>query len=400
MASEWNRATFTIDNILHTETNYLNAIQSFLEQSGWVLASWSAGTYGANNRHFLRADRAVQPRWQFNGDGPLQHAGLRVFYDSNPNGTTGTSLFTGQEHIVIQSFLENSSGTDRQVLTPDFVGAVGTGSAASNRFGSCRIVYDPNAPNNVLIIGGEDGLYLEAGRDSSPNNLGHASILTFGAIAELFNVYDDSVRWTAQGLVADLFDRCRFTHDRNIRYVMNDGTNKNFSCGLQPYSARGTASITAPNMFNQRPYYIGSRDSLVGMGGGSATPTANPATSTSRDVDLRYHATFGLVNSPELGRFRLSPMLMVQDQIDVNVGANSSSAADNIAPSVTTSWFLDPRRYRQIFRFVAADYSLLPFANVQDAATGAVYRITRVEDGGRFSKIGIEWPGGEISVVL
>jgi hypothetical protein len=400
MASEWNRATFTIDNILHTEVNYLNGIASFLTQSGWVLASWSSGLYGSNDRHFVRSDRAVQPRWQFVGDGPLQHAGIRVFYDSNPNATTGTSLFTGQEHIVIQSFLQNTAETDRQVLTPDFVATVGGGAAASSRFGTCRIVYDPSAPNNVLIIGGEDGLYLEAGRDASPNNLGHASIMTFGAIPELFGVYDDSVRWTAQGLVADLFDRCRFTHDRSNRFVANDGANKNFSCALQPYSARGTASIVAPNMFNQRPYYIGSRDSLVGMGAGSSTPTANPATSTQRDAEIEFLATFGLANTPEVGRFRISPLLMVQDLLDVNIGAVSTSAADNIAPTATTSWFLDPRRFRQVFRFAACDHTLLPSANIQDGATGAVYRVSRVEDGGRFSKLGVEWPGGSISVVL
>lgn len=399
MASEWNRATFTIDNILHTQTNYLNAIQSFLTQSGWSLASWSTGLYGANDRHFVRSDRAVQPRWQFNGDGPLQHAGIRVFYDSNPNTTTGTSLFTGQVHIVIQSFLENTSATDRQVLTPDFVGVVGSGSAASNRFGTIRIVYDPAAPNNILIIGGEDGLYIEAGRDSSLVNLGHGAIMTFGAIPELYGMYDDAVRWTAQGLVCDLFGTCRFTHDRNLRFVSNDGTNKNFTGGLQPYSARGTAQITTPNMFNQRPYYIGSRDSIVGQGGGSVSPTANPAVSTSRNVDLKYSATFGLFNTPELGRFRISPLVMVQSQVDIPIGVSSALAADNVAAG-TVHTVLDPRRLRQIFRFAAADYTLLAGANVQDGATGAVYRIARVEDGGRFSKLGVEWPGGSITASL
>lgn len=398
MAAEWNRATFIIDNILHDHTNFLTGIRSFLTQSGWEKASWSDGTYGALDEHYLRTDRTTQPRWQFTGDGPTQYVGLRVFYDSDPNTTTGTTLFTGEEHIVLQTFLQNSGATDRQVLTPDYVGTSGSGASQSHRFGSCRIRYDDAAPNNVLIVGGEDGLYIESGRDSLATNLGHAAIMGFGAIPELYGVYDDSVRWTAQGLVCDLFDACRFSESRNDRYVSNDGSDKNFTAGLQPYSARGTSDITSPSMFDQRPYYIGSRDSILGLCRGSTSPDSNPAVSTTGDVDLTYGATFGLLNTPQSGRFRLSPLLMVQDLHQVFCGVSSSAASDNVAPTSAVCAYLDPRAYRQIFRFAAVDHTLLPFATIQDGATGAIYRVATVDDDGRFSKIGIEWPAGEITV--
>lgn len=401
MANEWERAQFTIDTpgLSHDETTILDGIEDFLTQVGWEVASWSAGTYGSLDRHFIRTDRAVQDRWQFRGDGPLQHAGIRVFYDSDPQTTTGLAAFAGQEHIVVQSFLENSAETDRQVTTPDYVGTTSAGSTVSDRFGSIRVQYDDTAPNNWLVIGGEDGLYLEVGRDSSETNLGHGAILTFGAIPENNSPFDSSVDWTAQGLVCDLFDVCRFTHDRGTRFVSNDGSNKNFTASLQPYSPRGTRELDTPNMADQVAYYVGSRDTMLGMGRGANSVTS--ATSNTGDVDIKYHATFGLVNTPEVSRFRISPLVMAQSLAQIAMGATSTSSSNTVAAQANVSQMYDPRTLRQIFRFAAVDYTLLSFQNIQDAVSGATYRVARVEDNGRFSQIGVIWPSSSfLSITL
>lgn len=394
MTNEWTRGTFTIDNVSHDHTNILAALDNFLTHAsvGWVEASWSPG---GTDRYYLKDDRASYERWQYNGDGPTQYSGLRIWYDSDPNTTTGTSLFTGEEHIVIQSFLENSGATASQVMTPDYVGATGS----SYRFGTIRLRYDDTAPNNYLVIGGEDGLYVEVGRDASENNLGHGAIMTFGAIPELHHTQDAAVQWTSQGLVCDFYDGgtggCRFTTSRNRRWVQNNASEKNFTAALQPYSARGTRNIITPAIYDQNPYYIGSRDSFYGASRSGRTATTFSTISTE-DIELDIHATFGLCNTPLGDRYRISPMMMLQSIIEVPCGANSSSGGDVSATNL--SGWLDPRAWRQLYRFAAVDYTLLPFQNVQDAVSGAIYRVARMEDNGRYSQFGIEWPSGEITI--
>jgi len=398
MANEWARGTFTIDNVTHDHTNIITAFDNFLTHAsvGWEEASWSPG---GTDRYYLKDDRASRERWQYDGDGSQQYSGIRVWYDSDPNTSTGTSLFPSEEHIVIQTFLQNVGATGSQILTPDYVGTSGSGAAQSYRFGSIRIKYDDTAPNNYLLIGGEDGLYVEVGRDAAENNLGHGAIMTFGAIPELHHTQDGSVQWTAQGLVCDLYDGntggCRFCVSRNIRWVQNDAAEKNFTAGLQPYSPRGTRNILTPDQNDQEPYYIGSRDTFYGASRTGRT-TAISSVVIEEDINLDAHATFGLCNTPLGDRYRISPLMMLQSLIEVRCAASSNSGAD-VAATSHSGW-LDPRAWRQIFRFAAVDYTLLPFQNVQDAVSGAIYRVARMEDNGRYSQLGVEWPSGEITI--
>lgn len=402
MAGEWRRAEFIIDNILHTQTNIITAFESFLTQVGWVRASWSGS---GTDRYYLRADRTTQPRWQFTGDGGTKHGGIRVFYDSDAQTTTGIAAFAGQKHIVIQSFLENAGQTAAQIVTEDVIATnIATPGGTTFRLGAIRIVYDNTAPNTYLLVGGEDGLYVEVGRDAQHVNLGHGAILCFGAIPENHSSIDHTVNWSAQGLVADLFSLCRFTTGRNTRFVSNDGSDKNFTAGLQPQCPRGTYSLTSPlysdavvggatgvgNAAGRRAYYLSSRDLLFGMGRAGTSEGSAIVVSTSAPVDLLYYASFGLFDSPQNNRYRISPMMMVHTLRQIEIGVSSTSASDVAAGSVSA--VIDPRVFRQVFRFAVVDYTLLPWVNIQDAVSGATYRVVRVDDNGRFSQIGIEWP--------
>lgn len=401
MPNEWARGTFTADNVTNDENDVLDAIEDFLLDSavGWEKASWSDSLYGTQDRHYLRTDRVTRERWQYDGDGPTQFSGIRVFYDDDPATTTGRSGFTGQEHIVIQSFLQNVGETDRQVLTPDFVELSGSGSSQSERFGTIRIRYDNTAPNNWLLIGGEDGLYCEVGRDSAEVNLGHGAIMTFGAIPDLQDPYESSVKWTAQGLVVDLYDGCRFSENRNKRFVSNDGSNKNFTAGLQPYTPRGTRRLNTPEQYDQEPYYIGAQDSFWGATRTGRSNTSNNAIGANQDLDLAFGATFGLAESPVNERYVISPLVMLQSIVEIPIGVETTSASD-VAASTNDGAFLNPRSWRRVFKFAACDYTLLPFANITDAISGATYRVARVDDNGRFSQLGVEFPATTVTISI
>lgn len=370
MANEWVRGTVSlVPNVPpnHTITNALNAIQSVLVAGGWELASW---TPGGNDRYFIRADRGTRENWRYEGDGPVQNCGIHL-YTNTPTNT----------EIRISSFLENTTATGVQVDCRD-------ATANVNRRGFLTISWDVTAPNNYLIIAGEDGFYIEAGRDSSPVNLGHGAILAVSEIPELNATKGAQRRWTTQGFPMDLFGECRFTANRNLRFVTNDGTSRNFTALLTLYGTRGVTSTTvAPAPANFVDYSFGNRDLILGQ-------TAFAAGSSN---DLRYGCTFGQLNSPEDGRYRINQMLLVQESAvtDVSNRAASSTSTSNTIAVGTGSvnvQFRDIRHDRLILRFVVVDYTLLPFANLTEAATGKVYRVIEHNDNGRTANIGIEWP--------
>lgn len=395
MPGEWNRATFQYDPVgqAHTFDFILDKLESALTQSGWVRPSWDTGSLlqvlsngnATESRYFIRADRNTQVRWRYTGDVVLQHGGIVVSYTAN---ATGVGAETGPQ-IVIQSFLQNAGATGVMVSTQDLIG----GSAPNFRFGSIRVSIDNLTVNNYLVYVGEDGLYLESGSDGLAVNLGHAAVMTFGSIPELHGTRDEAVQWTAQGLICDLTRNCKFTAQRNDRFVTNDGTNKNFTASLQPQVPRGTIDIDtlAANVANHRFHYIGSRDTFLSVGTG-VDPGNTTQLSASRSSSAKFSATFGLFSSPKNNRFRISQLLMLQDLHHFRGAVNSAVASDNVAASATEQTFLDVRTYRQIHRFAAVDYTLLPFVNVTDAVTGGVYRVARIADNGRFSQIGIEVP--------
>lgn len=365
MANEWIRASVTlVPNVapLHTITNAVNAIGSFLVSGGWELASWSGA---ANDRYYLRADRGARERWRYEGDGPIQSCGIHVAVVSTA--------------IRISAFLENTTQTGAQI---DTNAATGTGNVCQ----FVSITFDSTAPNNYLMIGGEDGFYIEAGRDSSSVNLGHGMICCFAAIAELNSTKDNTVRWTTQGLPMDLTSTCKFCDSatRSTRFVIDDGTSRNFTAGLKLHSARGVSSTTiASAPANYPDYYIGNRDLILGMNLGN-------------NQTIIVGATFGHRGSPEDGRYRISPVLMVQEDTatDIKNMSCSSSAVSNVVAAGTggqNNTFRDIRHDRVILRIVVADYTLLPFANLTEAQTGKVYRLFEFNDGGRTANLGIEW---------
>jgi len=396
MPGEWSRATFQYDPVGqgHTFDFILDKLESFLLQTGWERPSWDTGllvqslTPGNANesRYFIRTDRNTQDRWRYTGDAVTQHGGIVISYQAN---STGAGVETGPQ-IVIQTFLQNTAASGVQISTQDVI----SGSGSNFRFGSIRLSIDNTTINSYLVYGGEDGLYLESGANGLPTNLGHGAIMTFGAIPEFHGTRDIAVQWTAQGLVLDFTRNCKFTVDRNDRFVTNDGTNKNFTASLQPQTPRGTASIfsTAGTIENQRAYYVGAQDNFLSMGvGGSAATTAVDVASSATQSML-HAASFGLINTPLDGRFRISPLVMRQHLAHVQVGVSSSSASNNVAPSSSALNLLDARHLRRVFRFGAVDYTLLPYVNIVDVVSGATYRVLRIDDNGRFSQLGVEVP--------
>jgi hypothetical protein len=369
VANEWVRGTVSlVPNVPpnHTITNALNAIQSMLIAGGWELASW---TPGGNDRYFLRSDRATRERWRYEGDGPTQNCGIHL-YTNTPTDT----------EIRISCFLENTAGTAVQVDTL-------TAAESVNRRGRLTINWDVTAPNNYLMIAGEDGFYIEAGRDSSNTNLGHGMIVTAAEIPELSATKTTQSRWVTQGYPMDLFGECRFTSNRQLRFVTNDGTARNFSSHLSLYTARGVTSTTvAPVPADFPIYFFGNRDLILGQTGSGGTTS-----------EYRYGCTFGQLNSPEDGRYRINPLLMIHETSasDIsNRGASSASTSNTVAVGTGSIniIFRDIRHDRLIQRVVAVDYTLLPFANLTEAETGKVYRVAEHNDNGRTANIGIEWP--------
>jgi hypothetical protein len=394
----------------------MDKIESFLTQSGWERPTWDGGSPGAGTvgtpsdpgngdaRYYIRSDRGTQDRWRYTGDLVTQHCGILVWYHVDagvdqgngyePNlGFTSDADETGPQ-IVIQTYLENTAANDVQVLSPDHA-ARDAGPPVVHRMGSIRCLIDNLAVNNWLIYGGEDGLYVEVGRDSLNASLGHGAVMTFGEIPEFNATRDVARQWTTQGLVCDMRGLCRFTVNRDDRFVTNDGTNKNFTASLQPYAVRGTTSIdsVSGNIEEPRAYYIGCRDNFLSSTSfASTTLSADFFATSGNGSSTKFAASFGLFNTPKNDRIRISPLFMVQEILQIPAGASSTSSSNNVVAVTAGLPCLDVRTMRQIFRFVGADHTLIPFLSVVDSVSGGTFRIARMDDNGRFSQFGIEVP--------
>ncbi len=366
MANEWKRATFSlIPNTApnHTIANAMNVIGSFLVSCGWELASWSPSV---SNRYYIRTDRATQSRWRYTGDGVTQSCGIRI------------SQETSNTEIHISAFLENTSATGVQLDARD------APLANANRQGKIVISFEVTAANNYLMIAGEDGFYIEAGRDSSNVNLGHGIVATMAEITELNATKSAQVMWTTQGFALDFFGSCRFTTSRNNRFVTNDGTNRNFTASLSVFSARGVTTVLgSPAPADYPSYPILNRDLLLGQ-------TANNANNS----DWNYAATFGVLSGPVDDRYRLMQIIVLQDQTHADAAVSSTSTSNTLSAASTgpSINFRDIRHDRQILRLAIVDYTLLPFVNLTEAQTGKVYRVFEFNDNGRTANLGIEWP--------
>ena len=352
MANEWKRGTYVWDAGLgHTPTNLMNAIQSFLTQVGWVRASWDSSTV----RCFLRGDRLTDTTWMFNGDGTPQDCGIHVELDT-PNS-----------RVIIRTFLENVTQTGVQI--------------ASHPNHRIFVAYDVTAPNNFLFIGGRQGFYCEDGRDGQPNNLAHFMIATFEAIPEYNGTDDDRVHLTTQGLACDLFGPLKFATDRYYKLCDTRNGNRNYTGRLRPYACRGAAGFNGQPQSDNPTIPIGPRDHMIGTYG------ADGAGGSVWAEAMCY--TFGLLLTPRDGRYRLSPMMIQQNDERFNA---TCSGGSNVDGPNGYGFLWDSRARRNVPRFVVVDGTLIPFVNLTDAATSTVFRVSQVNDANRPANIGIEWP--------
>ena len=324
---------------------------------GVDLPTTLANLIAAVNAHAFNITATPQNRlWVYNGDGLDQHCGIRIFNN------------TGASRIEAYTFLENLARTANQ--------------RSSSATTCAYLTVDTTAPNNYLFIGGLNGLYIESGRDGSPNNLGHMAIVTFEPIPEFFSTDNEEVSWTTQGIVLDLFGSLKMSEDRNYRFVDNQGSNRNYTARLAPFVVRGTNTFNAQTIADDRRVIVGPRDNFF------STLSTNSDTVVWADA---VRGTFGLMNTPRDNRYRLSPMMVDQIRVagDFSV-ISSSSVSNNVAANACR--IADPRAYRQVKRFAVADGSLLPFVNITDASTGTEFRIGQVADNGRPANIAVEWP--------
>ncbi len=353
MANEWKRVNFTYDVVgqAHTTANLIAAFTAFLTQCGWSVPAWSAS---ATDRYFVRTDHATSDVWHYTGDGPTQRCGLRVTVVS----TTALSIC---------SFLENAA------------------QSASLR--SCiegiSITIDTTAPNNYLLVGGEFGLYVEAGRDGLPTNLGHGFIGTFLPIDEWYSAKNAERKWSSQGFVCNLMGSLPFCRDRGMGLVTNDGTSRKFSVNLHPYVARGTGSVFGNAQVN---------DQQVGL---SHQRIVNSIFSADSGY-WQYKFTLGslFLSGMYNGRYMVSGLVVAPTVHSYsNVRANDSNGSSTTSATDYYMRMVDgPSYWRRVPKFAQVDYTMTPWANIVDAVSGETYRVVNVPDGGRTTKIAVSWP--------
>jgi hypothetical protein len=372
MANEWRRGTFTYDAVgqSHTTTNIINAFTSFLTQNGWSVPGWSAS---ATDRYFVRSDHGSSDVWHYTGDGPTQKCGIRVFVSGNS--------------IRIRPFLENQAANGAQIdigATQEMV-----------------ITVDNTAPNNYLLIGGEFGLYVEAGRDGLPSNLGHGFVGTFLPIPEFYGSKDAQRKWTAQGFCCDLVGTLKFSAGRTGSqscFIVNDGTNRAFSPALQPTVCRGTTSVYNNAQVNT-PYGALSHRRLAFSTPGNVSTGISP-------LDLVSTFGFSWLAAQNNARYVISEMLFAPSYNGSATTNNYATAVATVATGATTGSpsnisYADPSSFwRKVEKFAVVEYTLTPWANITDAVSGLAYRVANVPDGGRTARIAIQWPdSGNVTTI-
>ncbi len=297
MANEWVRSSFAVDatGSGHTAQNVINGITSFLTQCGWAVASWSSNSL---DRYFVRTDHATSDVWWYNGDGPTQKCGIRVLYNS------------GSSRFEIYCFVENTGGSASQKST--------------NAAQAIYVTWDTTAPNNYLLIGGEHGIYLEAGRDGNPNNLGHAFIGTHVTVPEFYTVRTSADKWNSQGFCFDLVGQFKVSVDRGYVFVTNDGTNRCFTAYLAPYLCRGSSNLATAAVADDPRYAITHRMNQFSHRGDCHT--SNPTNAH------HMFETLGMAFSPINGKYVVSPLMLKFEHGSVycgnySVGATVSTVA-------------------------------------------------------------------------
>ena len=380
MADEWNFGQKSFDfNGADDRTTLADAIQAALELSGWELASWSTGSGVepvdlATSRYLVRSDHATSDVWHYAGDGVLQRCGIRIGGDA----TAG--------RLILDAFLENEPQTGRQRAGGEI------------SFPDASILLETSGAGEVdmLLICGEDGLYIDLGSDGLPASVGQGTIMTRQPWSFLAGTRDAENSFTTQGVTMDLFGGLRFPENRDRRVIMQDGLDTNLTGGLLPYNIRGVDRVTEPTPAqNNVRTYIGSFDSFFG---GSFIVDSN---GYGEPRGMAGKAHFGLPFTPFDDRWAVSPVMVLQGLNDLkNTGQESSSASNNLSPS-SIRWRSLPFRQtlRICPRFAVVGHLLTPWQIITDD-DGVEYRVVRVDDNGRAFNLGVEWPGvaNEISI--
>jgi hypothetical protein len=362
MSGEWKRGTFTYDvvGLAHTTANLMAAFTSFLTQCGWSVPAWSASV---TDRYFVRTDHATSDVWHFTGDGPTQKCGLRV-------AIVGSTL-------SVYSFLENTAGN---------------GSYRSSAQ-ALSVTIDTTAPNNYLLIGGEFGIYLEAGRDGLPSNLGHGFIGTFLPVDEWYSAKNAERKWTSQGFVCHLMGNLAFSADRTHSIVTNDGTSRKFTAYLAPYIVRGSTSVFTNSQVDDRRIGLSHQRLLNSIFSIDASYWYYKFTLGSLFLSGMYNGRYvvsGLVVAPSFDSYN-------------NARSNDGSGSTTTSTVDTYMRVQDGASYwRRVPKFAQVEYTMTPWANIVDAVSGETYRVANIPDGGRTTKIAVSWPaaGDVVTVAL
>jgi hypothetical protein len=378
MANEWKFGTFAWTPVAaggsDNSQTILTKLQAFLQLCGWETASYST----TDTKYMIRSDHASRDIWRYTGDLATQRCGIRL-RNQNYNG----GAYNGTARVDVVAYLENSAGT----------GADRAGTANAE----IRINYNTAGINDFLLVGGEDGFYLEAKlRTLETREVGCGFLSTFVPWTAMHGTRDTERKWTSQGITFDFNGMDRLSANRNFRHVCDDGLSSNKSGYLQPYSVRSVTSlITGTGQSYDNRHWIFPLDNILGLLGGPDGTTNY----TTLDNRLAYMASFGMQHTPYDDRWRLSPLMFWQVTHWQNTSVYSTSADNNVAGYGAVPWS-DPRWWRIFQRIMVAGHLIPPWQLVTDSVTGKQYRIVQAPDSGRPVNVAIEWPGSANEVTI
>ena len=370
MSNEWKKATWTYSpvGLSHTYVNFMNALETFLTGAGWTKAS---GYSTSTDRYFYRTDYASRDIWRYTGDGYSQKCGIYI------HGSSG--------QVIIRAYVENTtndnyykrSHTDHQIV----------------------INLDETKDNNLLLLGGEDGLYFELGTGTSNNNVAHGAVVTFQCDPNFNYSRQTERQWISQGVCLDLFGQLKFARDRNWRFCEAQGSYKNHTGTLSPYVCRGSRQFRSNSQVDDMRLGIGPRDHML-------SPATNENGAWTQAMSA-YWFTFGLAWDSLDDVYRISPMACANaglwydaDQQNAfgAVANNGSESTLNLQGSQSYCTVLDSREIMKIPKFAVISSQVLPWNNVTDPVTSVTYRVAQVTDNNRNSIIGIQWSTDTVSI--
>lgn len=336
-----------------------------------LLGMMDALTAAINASALATTSQSLTEVWRYDCDGVEQACGIHVKYNSGGSPSP---------RIEISAFIEDSAAAG---VFKD-----------TNSDAIAYYAFDNTVNNDLIMIAGEDGLWVEAGRDGATNNLAHLHVGVVKPIPEFAGTKDVRMKLTSQGMVLDLFGQItKISTDRSQRFVNNDGSNQNYTAFIFPRCTRGTNQMATANPVDGQRYPMASRDNFIGMVGNGSNVDGTGLSA------LGYCCSFGLINSPVDDHFKISPFWMFQDVLSTtSVGQASGSASNNVPPDVNRTRLTECRWIRQYARLAAIDQSLIPNNNYTDPVSGIVYRCALVADDGRSANLAIEWPSTSVTI--